>query len=38
MEVDGVPIVGIVYDVFTDSLYTAIKGAFKKHIEDHKKV
>lgn len=31
LVIDGVPIVGVVYDVFTDSLYTAIKGkgAFK---------
>lgn len=31
LVVDGVPIVGVVYDVFTDNLYTAIKGrgAFK---------
>lgn len=26
LVVDGVPIVGVIYDVFTDSLYTAIKG------------
>ena len=26
LVVDGTPIVGVVYDVFTDSLYTAIKG------------
>lgn len=26
LVVDGVPIVGVVYDVFTDHLYTAIKG------------
>ena len=33
LVVDGVPIVGVVYDVFTDSLYTAIKGkgAFKNN-------
>ena len=26
LVVDGTPVVGVVYDVFTDSLYTAIKG------------
>lgn len=34
LVVDGKPIVGIVYDVFTDSLYTAIKGkgAYKNDV------
>lgn len=33
LVVDGIPIVGVVYDVFTDSLYTATKGngAFKNN-------
>ena len=26
LVIDGVPTIGVVYDVFTDSLYTAIKG------------
>lgn len=26
LVIDGKPIVGVVYDPFTDSLYTAIKG------------
>lgn len=26
LVIDGIPIIGVVYDVFTDNLYTAIKG------------
>lgn len=35
LVVDGIPIVGVVYDVFTDSLYTAIKGegAYKNDVK-----
>ena len=33
LVIDGEPVVGVVYDPFTDSLYTAIKGkgAFKNN-------
>lgn len=33
LVIDGIPVVGVVYDPFTDSLYTAIKGqgAFKNN-------
>lgn len=35
LVVDGVPVVGVIYDVFTDSLYSAIKGkgAFRNDIK-----
>ena len=35
LVVDGIPLVGVIYDVFTDNLYTAIKGegAFRNNIK-----